>query len=58
VVYITLLISADFLKIQLIWRLYGVIDRMIIECGAAIGIKIGKGNRSTQRKPAPIPHSP
>jgi hypothetical protein len=27
-------------------------------CGAIGGIKIGRGNRSTRRKPAPVPHCP
>jgi hypothetical protein len=27
-------------------------------CGAIGGMKIGRGNRSTRRKPAPAPHSP
>jgi hypothetical protein len=25
------------------------------ECGAVGGMRIGKGNRNTQRKPAPVP---
>jgi hypothetical protein len=28
------------------------------ECGAAGGMKIGRGNRSARRKPAPVPLSP
>jgi hypothetical protein len=28
--------------------------RMIDECGAVGGMRIGKGNRSTRRKPAPV----
>jgi hypothetical protein len=28
------------------------------DCGAIGGIKIGKGNRSTPRKPAPVPLCP
>jgi hypothetical protein len=28
------------------------------ECGAVSGMTIGKGNRSTRRKPAPVPLSP
>jgi hypothetical protein len=28
------------------------------ECGAVSGMRIGKGNRSTRRKPAPVPLSP
>jgi hypothetical protein len=26
------------------------------DCGAIGGMKIGRGNRSTRRKPAPVPH--
>jgi hypothetical protein len=28
------------------------------DCGEIGGMKIGKGNRSTRRKPAPAPHCP
>jgi hypothetical protein len=28
------------------------------DCGAIGGIRIGRGNRNTQRKPAPVPHCP
>jgi hypothetical protein len=28
------------------------------DCGAIGGIKIGRGNRSTRRKPAPVPLYP
>jgi hypothetical protein len=28
------------------------------DCGAIGGMKIGRGNRSTRRKPAPAPHCP
>jgi hypothetical protein len=28
------------------------------DCGAIGGIKIGGGNRSTRRKPAPVPYCP
>jgi hypothetical protein len=28
------------------------------ECGTVGGMKIGRGNRSTQRKPAPVPLCP
>jgi hypothetical protein len=38
--------------------LYDVDDRIINEYGAVSGIRIGKGNRSTQRKPAPLPLCP
>jgi hypothetical protein len=34
------------------------IDRKIDECGAVGGMRIGKGNQSTQRKPASVPLSP
>jgi hypothetical protein len=26
------------------------------ECGAVDGVRIGRGNRSTRRKPVPVPH--
>jgi hypothetical protein len=28
------------------------------DCGAIGGMKIGRGNRSTRRKPAPVPFCP
>jgi hypothetical protein len=28
------------------------------ECGAVGGVRIGRGNRSTRRKPAPVPLRP
>jgi hypothetical protein len=28
------------------------------ECGAVCGLRIGKGNLSTRRKPAPVPFCP
>jgi hypothetical protein len=28
------------------------------DCGTIIGMRIGRGNRSTRRKPAPVPHFP
>jgi hypothetical protein len=31
---------------------------MDVECGAVGGMRIGRGNRSTWRKPAPVPPSP
>jgi hypothetical protein len=39
-------------------RLHSVDNRMINECGAVGGMRIGRGNRSTRRKPAPIPLRP
>jgi hypothetical protein len=39
-------------------RLYGDDDRMINEYGAVGGMKIGRGNRITRRKQAPVPLSP
>jgi hypothetical protein len=39
--------------------LFGLTNQFWIcqdECGAAGGMKIGRGNRSTRRKPAPVPH--
>jgi hypothetical protein len=39
-------------------RLYSVDDRMINEYGAVGGIRTGRGNGSTRRKPAPAPLCP
>jgi hypothetical protein len=39
-------------------RLYNLDDRMINEYGAVDGMRIGRGNRSTRRKLAPVPHCP
>jgi hypothetical protein len=36
-------------------RLYSVDDRMINECTGVDGMRIGRGNRSTRRKPTPVP---
>jgi hypothetical protein len=36
-------------------RLYSINDRISIECGAADGMRTDKKNRSTQRKPIPVP---
>jgi hypothetical protein len=43
-----------------VWRLsvlrwFSVDDRMINERGPAGGLRIGRGNQSTLRKPAPVP---
>jgi hypothetical protein len=43
------------------WPLIGLFyqPRMIDdECGAVDGIRIGRGNRNTRRKPAPVPFGP
>jgi hypothetical protein len=40
------------------WRLHGVLDGLINECGAVGGMRIGKGDGSTRRKPAPEPLCP
>jgi hypothetical protein len=39
-------------------RLYSIDDRMIDEHEAVCGMKIGRGNRCTRRKPAPVPLCP
>jgi hypothetical protein len=31
---------------------------MIDDCGAGVGMRLGRGTRSTQRKPAPVPLCP
>jgi hypothetical protein len=42
------------------WPLTGLLHltRMVDECGAVGGKRIGRGNRSTRRKPAPVPLCP
>jgi hypothetical protein len=42
------------------WLIVPAPDQMIDDghCGAIGGMKIGKGNRSTRRKPAPVPLCP
>jgi hypothetical protein len=44
-----------YLTLVLVLRQYSVDDRMINECGVAGVMRIGRGNRSTGRKPAPVP---
>lgn len=39
-------------------RLHSVDDKVSDDCGAVAGMKIGKGRRSTRRKPAPVPLCP
>jgi hypothetical protein len=39
-------------------RLYGINDRMINDYGAVGGMRIGKENQCTCRKPAPVPLCP
>jgi hypothetical protein len=39
-------------------KLYSVDDVVIDEYGAAGGVKIGRGNRSSRRKPASVPFCP
>jgi hypothetical protein len=42
------------------WPLIGLLYQlwMIYECGAFGGMRIGRGNRTTRRKPAPVPLCP
>jgi hypothetical protein len=42
----------------LVLRLYSVSGSVINEYGAVGGMKIGRGNWSTQRKSAPVPFCP
>jgi hypothetical protein len=48
------------LKMEAIWPLIGILHQpwMIDEYGASVGIRTGRGNRSTWRKPAPVPLFP
>jgi hypothetical protein len=41
---------------QAVSSLYTVDGRTINECGAVGGMRIGRGNRNTRRKPVPIVH--
>jgi hypothetical protein len=43
-----------YLKMLSVSRLYSVHCRMINKCGTVGGMKIGRGNRSTQRKPPSV----
>jgi hypothetical protein len=45
---------ACYLLTVSVLRQCSVDDRMINEYGADGGMRIGRGNRSTQRKPAPV----
>jgi hypothetical protein len=47
--------KASYLKKFSVWRLCSVDDRIINECKAVCGMRIGRGNRSTRRKPAAVP---
>jgi hypothetical protein len=40
------------------WPIIPAPDMIYNECGTVGGIRIGKGNRSTRRKPLPVPLSP
>jgi hypothetical protein len=44
-----------YLRTLSVLGLYSVDDRMINGYGADGGMRIGRGNRSTRRKPAPVP---
>jgi hypothetical protein len=39
-------------------KLYSINDKMVNTYRAAIGMTLGRGNQSTQRKPAPEPCCP
>jgi hypothetical protein len=63
---IAILIGSDVLLLSLVgylttlsvWRPVSFDDRMISESWAIGGMRIGRGNRSTGRKPAPVPLCP
>jgi hypothetical protein len=42
----------------LVSKLHSINDRIIIEYGAVGGMRIGRGNQSTWRKPEPVPLCP
>jgi hypothetical protein len=39
-------------------RQYNIVDRIINKCGTLGGVRIAKGNISTQRNPVPLPICP
>jgi hypothetical protein len=52
---ISVFFEVGYLTALCILRLYNVDDRVINECGAVDGMRIGKVNQSTWGKPAPVP---
>jgi hypothetical protein len=52
------LFLVGYLTMLSVLRLYSFDDRMSNECGAVGGIRIGRGNRNTGRKPAALPICP
>jgi hypothetical protein len=54
-IFVSLIIYLSMLSVL---TLYTVDDRVINGYGAAAGMIIGRGNQSTQRKPAPLPPCP
>jgi hypothetical protein len=51
-------LQAGYLTTLSVLRLYNAGCRMITECGAVSGMRIGRGNQSTQGKPAQVPPCP
>jgi hypothetical protein len=47
-----------YLMTLLVSRLYTANDRMINRYGGVEGMRSGRGNQSTRRKPAPVPFCP
>jgi hypothetical protein len=50
--------KVGYLKTLTVLRLYSVGGKMINEYGAVGGMRIGRGNRITRRKFAPVPLCP
>jgi hypothetical protein len=44
-----------YLTMLLVSKLHIINHRMINECGTVLEMRIGRGKRSTRRKPAPVP---
>jgi hypothetical protein len=51
-------VQVGYLTTLSVPRLYRVDDRLINECEAFFGMRIGRGNRSTLNKPAQVPLCP
>jgi hypothetical protein len=53
-----LLVIVCYLTMLSFSRLYSVDDRMFNECGVVGGMGVGRGDRTTRRKPVPLPLCP
>jgi hypothetical protein len=54
IIYTVICFEVGYLTTLLVSRLYNVGDRIINECGAAGGMRIGRGNRCTQLETSPV----